>query len=223
MYSMTHLIRKSISDVTRPALRNVLLRSVAIAIAILVGLWFLLRHFADQGIETGYGWLDTGLELVSSLGLFVGAIYMIPAVTTLVTGLFLDGIAKAVENHHYGATYVGKEMSFAQGLFATLRFTGVVVIANLFALILLFVPLINIFIFLVVNGYLLGREYFELAALRHMDQQTCKATRKKHSGRIFMLGMAISAYLAIPFVNLTTPLFATALMVHYVRKLKTAV
>jgi CysZ protein len=220
---MTHLIRKSIADVTRPALRNILLRSVAIAIAILMGLWLLLRHFADQGIETGYGWLDTSLELVTGLGLFVGAIYLIPAVTTLVTGLFLDGIAKAVEKHHYGVAYVGTEMSFVQGLLATIRFTGVVVIANLFALILLFVPLINIVIFLLVNGYLLGREYFELAALRHMDQETCSALRKKHGGRIFVLGLVIAGYLAIPFVNLTTPLFATALMVHYVRKLNTAV
>ena len=64
------------------------------------------------------------------------------------------------------------------------------------------------------NAYLLGREYFELVALRHVDGLTAKRLRLRYSGRIFVAGLVIAAFVAIPIINLLAPLFATAFMVH---------
>ena len=65
-----------------------------------------------------------------------------------------------------------------------------------------------------VNGYLLGREYFEFAALRYRSETDAKDMRAKHSGTVFAAGLVIAGFLAIPILNLATPLFAAAFMVH---------
>jgi len=69
-----------------------------------------------------------------------------------------------------------------------------------------------------VNGYLLGREFFEFAAMRFRPPAEARAFRSKHSSTVFMAGLLIAGFLAIPFVNLLTPLFAAGLMVHLHKK-----
>jgi CysZ protein len=38
--------------------------------------------------------------------------------------------------------------------------------------------------------------------------------RKRNRGTVFIAGLFIAAFVSIPIVNLATPLFAMALMVH---------
>jgi CysZ protein len=97
-----------------------------------------------------------------------------------------------------------------------------VLLVNAFALPLVLVVGFGFLIFLVANAYLLGREYFELAALRHHDPVTVRRMRARHSATIFAAGLAIAAFLAIPVVNLLAPLFATGLMVHLRRRIAMA-
>ena len=79
---------------------------------------------------------------------------------------------------------------------------------------LLFVPGINIIAFLLVNGYLFGREFFEFAAMRYRSEDEVRQMRSKHRGTIFLAGLVIAAFLSIPLLNLLTPLFAAGMMVH---------
>jgi CysZ protein len=69
-------------------------------------------------------------------------------------------------------------------------------------------------IFFLANAYLLGREYFELVAMRFHPVAESKMLRRAHRGRVFVAGMFIAAFVSIPIVNLATPLFAAAFMVH---------
>ena len=68
--------------------------------------------------------------------------------------------------------------------------------------------------FLVATAWLLGREYFELAAMRFRPPREAKALRKRHATTVFVAGLIIAAFVSIPIVNLATPLFAMAKMVH---------
>jgi uncharacterized protein involved in cysteine biosynthesis len=61
---------------------------------------------------------------------------------------------------------------------------------------------------------LLGRQYFEFAAMRFRPPAEAKALRKTHATYIFVAGMAIAVFVSIPLVNLATPVFAMAYMVH---------
>ena len=69
-------------------------------------------------------------------------------------------------------------------------------------------------IFFLASAYLLGREYFELAAMRHRPVIEAKELRKMNQSTVFLAGMFIAAFVLIPIVNLATPLFAMAFMVH---------
>ena len=100
-----------------------------------------------------------------------------------------------------------------------LRFAVLSIAVNLVALALLFVPGLNLVAFLGANGYLFGREYFELAAMRFRSAGDARAMRQRHSLSVFLGGLVIAAFVSIPLLNLFTPLFATALMVRLHRRL----
>ena len=87
------------------------------------------------------------------------------------------------------------------------------------SLALLFAPVVNIVAFLGANGYLLGREYFELAAMRFRPPAEARAMRLHYQGRIFLAGLIIAGFVAIPVLNLCTPLFATAFMTRVHKRL----
>jgi CysZ protein len=82
------------------------------------------------------------------------------------------------------------------------------------ALFLLFIPGVNLVAFFLVNGYLLGREFFEFAAMRFRSPDEAREFRVKHALTVFLAGLVIAAFLAIPLLNLLTPLFAAGMMVH---------
>ena len=96
----------------------------------------------------------------------------------------------------------------------SLKFLGVVILGNLLALALLFVPGINLIAFFVINAYLLGREFFEFAAMRYRSEAEARALRSHYGVTVFLAGLLIAGFMPIPLVNLLTPLFAAALMVH---------
>mgnify|MGYP006433068489 FL=1 len=70
------------------------------------------------------------------------------------------------------------------------------------------------FVFYSVNGYLLGREYFELVALRRLGPAEATALRKRNGFKLFMTGALIAFLLTVPVVNLLAPIIATGMMVH---------
>ncbi|RVB30497.1 sulfate transporter family protein, partial [Mesorhizobium sp. M7A.F.Ca.CA.001.07.2.1] len=139
---------------------------------------------------------------------------LIAPVTAVVAGLFLDDIAEVVERTDYPGDPTGRAMPALRSLVLSARFLGVVILGNIVALLLLLVPGVNIAAFFIVNGYLLGREFFEFAAMRFRGEEEARALRRHYAGTVFLAGLLIAAFLAVPLLNLLTPLFAAAVMVH---------
>jgi CysZ protein len=166
------------------------------------------------GLPDWAGWFGVIAALVAGIGLALALALLIAPVTALVAGLFLDDVAEAVERETYPQDPPGRAMPALAAFVTTLKFLGVVLLGNLVALLLLLVPGVNIGAFFIVNGYLLGREFFEFAAMRFRSEAEAKALRRRHAGTVFVAGLAIAAFLAVPLVNLLTPLFAAAMMVH---------
>ena len=101
-----------------------------------------------------------------------------------------------------------------QSIGVALRFFFVVLLVGLVALFLLLIPGVNLIAFYAGNGYLLGREYFELAAMRHVPQSEARALRKANRLTVFLGGVIIAGIASVPILNLITPLFATGFMVR---------
>ncbi len=196
-----------------------LFTSLGLTIALLVLVWLVLtRLFAAyleaHTISGAYPILDTIVFFLTGLGLVVGLAYLVPAVTALVAGYFLDDAAALVEREHYPDAPPGQPLSIGRALLYGARFAALSVMVNIVALLLVFIPGVNLVAFFAANAYLLGREYFELAAARFVPMPEAAALRQRHRGSVFLAGLMIAGLVAIPFLNLLTPLFGIALMVH---------
>jgi CysZ protein len=205
---------RALAQVFSQPFRRVLWMSLATTIVVLA-LFGAGAQWALNALPTfGTAWLDTTLEWVARFFAVIVLIPLVHPVVSLVAGLFLERIAATVEARDYPADPPGRDQSLMQSLLVAIRFTAVLIVVNLIALPFYLVPGVNLALFWIVNGYLLGREYFELVALRHMDIESARKLRRRHGLRIFIAGVAVAAFATVPFLNLLSPLFATAFMVH---------
>ena len=211
---MTAAASLALGDLFSPPFRSVLVKSLLFALAVLAAMWIALGWLLDYFLTLPWPWLESAIEIASAVGLVIGLGFLIAPVTSLFAGLFLDDVAEVVETTHYPDEPAGRALPVAQALAATARFTAIVLLVNLIAFPLVFFLGFGFLVFLGANSYLLGREYFELAAQRFHPRPLARELRLRHSGEVFMAGGAIALFLAIPFLNLLTPLFATAFMVH---------
>src|SRR3990172_5557289 len=168
---------QAFQELFTPPFRAVLVKCVGLTVGLLVLL--------VVAIVWGFGyfvqwpdWIETTIEWVRGLALVVGSIFLIPPVTSLVAVLYLDDIAAQVEGKNFPADTPGKELPALQAIGLALKFFIVVLLVNILALFLLLVPGVNLIAFYLGNGYLLGREYFELAAMRHLAPQEAKKLRR---------------------------------------------
>jgi len=188
---------------------------VAVAVATFAALWLTVATVLVNTALFDWRPLNWLLDLLGGLAVLGLSWLLFPAVVTLMTGFFLERIAAAVEALDYPGRGPPRRQPIAETMAAMLRLTGLTLVLNLLALpIYLLVPGINLFLFLGLNGYLLGREYFEVVALRRLDAAAARAVRYRFGGRIFLGGVVIAALFAVPFVNLVAPVIATAFMVH---------
>jgi len=210
-------ISRSVSQLFSAPFRAVLWKSIGLTIALLVGLWFVMEALVSTFLMPFLGpwpWVATAVSWIFGAGLVVGMGFLIAPVTSIFAGVFLDDVAETVECTHYSDDPAGRALPLATSISIALKFFGLVVLGNFVALILVLFLGLGVIVFFVVNGYLLGREYFQFAALRHVTVEQADSLREQNSGTIFLAGLVIAALLSIPFVNLLTPLFAGALMVH---------
>ena len=209
---------QAFKDLFTPPFRAVLLKCVGLTIGLLALLIILLEglfgHFVDWP-----AWIETTVEWLGGLALVVGSIFLIPPATSLMAGLYLDDIAKEVERVYYPSDPPGKELPTLAAIGVGLKFCLVVLLVNLVALFLLLVPGINLIAFYIGNGYLLGREYFEMVAMRHMPPEEARGLRMANMGYVTLCGLIIAGLASVPILNLLTPLFATAFMVHVYKSL----
>jgi len=211
-------------DVFSPALRRILWKSIGLTVALLVLVWVVLTRLLDTFIDhhhlsASYPILDTLTVFLAGFGLFVALIYLLPAVSAIVAGYFLDDVADVVERGGYPADPPGRPLPFGKAIVSGLRFGALSLAVNLVALLLLFVPGINIGVFFAANAYLMSREYFELAAGRFWKPDDVKRLRSEHRGTVLAAGIVLAALVLVPVLNLVTPIFGAAMMVHLHKRL----
>lgn len=211
-----------------PAFRRVLLLGLALTFLLLVavyaGFLALIQWIVPETIEIPMvgpvGGLDTLLSLGSLLFMIGLSIFLMVPVAAAFTGLFLEDVAAAVEARHYPhlppAPGLGRWDAFSDSV----NFVGVLILVNLVALVLFFfVGPFGTVLFWAVNGFLLGREYFQIAAMRRFGRQGAKDLRSRHALTIWAAGTLMAAPLSIPLVNLLIPVLGAATFTHLVHRL----
>ena len=225
---------KALEQLLSPPFRSVLLKSIALALVLLVALGIGLHRAIAWLIGGGGGWLEVALggnahgpinalewvlTIAAGFGLVAGAIFLMPAVTSVVGGLYADEIADIVEREHYPADRPGTAVPISRALIEGVKAALLALVVYLIALPFLLFAGIGAIIFFIATAFLLGRVYFELAAMRFHPVAEAKRLRRAYQGSVFLAGLMIAAFVSIPIVNLATPLFGTALMVHVHKRL----
>jgi len=169
---------------------------------------------------------EVATPFTAARGLALGAMLVLSAflmfpVSAMFVNLSLDRIVQAVEARHYPDLAAARPMGLGEAIRGGLSFTLVVLGVNLVALIFYlasgpFAPLI----FWAVNGYLLGREYFELVALRRLEANAMRRLRKRHGWRIWLAGALMAVPLSIPVLNLLVPVVGVATYTHMFHRLR---
>jgi uncharacterized protein involved in cysteine biosynthesis len=225
---------KALAQMFTPPFRAVLIKSIGLAILVLIifgiGLHRLLGWLA--GVGEGYleGVTGPGMAtplhallwlfaILAGFGLVAGAVFLMPTVTAFVASFFSDEIAAEVEHMHYPADPPGVPISLTRATIEGIKTGLLALLVYLIAMPFVLFAGLGFLIFFVANAYLLGREYFLLVAMRFHAVEEAKALRKLHHATIFTAGLFIAAFVSIPILNLATPLFGTAFMVHMYKRL----
>src|SRR3546814_7335748 len=148
----------------------------------------------------------------------VASFFLFPAVMVTFMALLLDVIAQAVERRYYPNLPPARPQPLREALFGNVIFVLVTLILNLLALpfylVLIWIPPLNLLLFYLLNGYLLGREYFEMVAVRRLDLAGAKRLRRDFRGRVVLAGAVNAFLLHIPLVKLVTTMIDTAFMLQ---------
>lgn len=207
--------RKALHVIFDPAFRGVLMKSLLLTLVLFAALFFGAQYGLAYLPQFQWEWLNTAIDWLTSLLVIIGLFFLGAPVAALFASLFLDDIAEAVEKNDYPADPPSAGTPFWRGLAAGLRLSLWVIVFTLVLLPFNFLlPGFGTAATLAVNGWLLGREFFELAALRHMSQSAARALRRRHTFGVWAGGALLALLSLIPFVNFFAPLFGAAFMVH---------
>ena len=208
---------KALGQLTDPKFQRVIWTGIGVS-ALVFGLlwwavWIVITN--TQVFDSWWlGWLETILDWLGGVAVILFTWLLFPAVASVVIGLLMEVIVTAVENKHYPELPPAPGASKGTTLMSAIKLLFTMVIVNIVLLVFLLIPPVFPFVFYAANGYLLGREYFELVALRRVDLQEAKRLRRENRRQIVLAGVVVALLLTVPVVNLAAPVIGVAVMVH---------
>ena len=220
---MINLFLISFSQLPDPAFRRVMVKAILLSVFVFVFLaiivWFVLS-------ETNFFtfWLfEAFADIFGGITAIVIAWLLFPTLASFFITLFLEDIVEAVESRYYPDTLLEKINNPSAMFIISLRFTVIALFLNILAIPFYFFtiwfPPLGIFVFYCLNGYLLGREYFELVALRQIKMEDIPSIRQSNRWQLFLFGSVTTFLFTIPVINFLAPILGVTGMTHLFRKL----
>lgn len=211
---------KTLGQLPTAPFQRVLWLSIAGSLATAIALWFALNTTLNHTDFIGLAWLDWIADILGSLAAVVLLILLLPAFVGLIASFMLESICRAVEARHYPHLPDARAQSIMEAVIIGLRFAAILIVLNILLLPLIFFPPVYFVVGWALNGYLLGREFFELVACRRLVPTEIRTLRRKHRLSTMAAGLVIAVVAVIPIVNLILPLFGTAFMLHTFQRVR---
>lgn len=220
---------KSVAQFDDPKFRRVLWRGLGLTIVLLIAACLLVNFGINQLLSSAWAanligdqsWLGALINIGGVLFTIALSIWLMVPVTSAIIALFLDEVAQAVEARHYPHLPKQTATKLQDQILVGIRFLGILLLANVGALILsMIVPLLAPFVFWATNGYLMGREYFQMAAMRRMPRAQAQELFQRHQGSIWTAGILMAIPMSIPLVGLFIPILGAATFTHQFERLR---
>ena len=216
----------ALAQMSDPRFRGVLLRGIGLTLLLLVGLyafafWGIAWLVPDTMSLPWIGEIGISDALISwgSLVLMFGlSVFLMVPVASAFTGLFLDEVADAVEARHYAHLGPAPNVGLMDNIRESLIFLVIIIVANLAALVFYFTPLAP-FVFYGLNGFLLGREYYRMIAVRRLGRQEAGKSFRRNLITVWVAGALMAVPLSVPLINLLVPILGVATFTHIYHRL----
>lgn len=210
----------------QPGIRRLVWRAAVAALAAMAALTVLLalglppliRAIPDSGI----GWLDQAIDWAAGISLpFVAIIaiwWVFPALMAAILSIFVDEVVEIEERRVWPGRIGGRRVSLlgelGRALWVGIKMIAVHLMLVPFYILLLFTAVGPVVLYLAVNGWFLGAEFFALVALRHDPPQRAAELLRRWRPQIWAAGLVMAAVALVPVVNLVSAVFAAALATH---------
>lgn len=220
MISAVRALALGILDLFRPRIFAVVATGVALTLGLFIALqalaFWALRAWGPEAISLPWlGRVPIGEALSwGSLALFpLMSLFLAAPVAASFAGLFSEQVSERVEVAHLYPR--GRGLGFLDGLSDSLVVLGAVVLVSVAVLVVTpFVGPLAPVLFYGANGWLLGREFFHMAARRHLPAEGADALRRDRGGAVTALGIGIALLLTVPLLNIVVPVLAAAAYTH---------
>ncbi len=220
---------KALGQLGDPRFRSVLLRGLALTLGLLAaltaglvwGVGWLVGDTVTLPLLGEVAWVDDVLSWAFLALMLVLSVFLMVPVAAGFVSVFLDEVADAVEARHYPELAPAGEVTILDGLRDGAAAIGLLIVANVIALALtLIFPPAGLPVFYAVNGLLLGREYFTVAAMRRVGRLGAADLRRRHTPTIWAAGVLMALPLTVPVLNLLVPILGAATFTHIFHRLE---
>jgi len=218
----------ALGQMADPRFIRVLWRGVALSLGLLFAigliLWLGVEALVPGSVTLPFIGTVGGLGIAATIGVIftmsLASVFLMVPVAAAFSALFLDEVAEAVEGQHYPGQ-PGRPLTLSEGLADSAVLFLVMVGISLVALALsFFLGPFGPVLFWALNGWLLGREYFLMAARRHLPRDQARALMRRHAGTLWLAGTLMAAPLSLPLVGLFIPVLGAATFTHLFQRLR---
>jgi len=211
----------ALRSVFAPGMMVIFIWSVLLAIGVLGGFIAGTGMAVDWFAQTMQNqWLAPYMSWLGGIGATMLAWFLFPGIMPVIINFFDDRIAHIIERQDYPGVIQPTQQPFWPELWHDVRFTCMAILLNILVLPLYLLPGLNLFLFYLLNGYLLGREFFIMAARRHMPVEQAEVMRKRYGRSILIAGIGLVLLATLPILNLFAPFWGIAVMVHLFHRLE---
>lgn len=204
-------------------IRRVLLRALLVTLLLFAGLaWGVFKGIGLIETAGWPAWLrdfwaagagDAAAVLLSMLLTWLG----FTSIATAVMAMWQDEIIVAVEQRYYPAANghaLGFGVEMAMGGRAAIRVALINALLLPAYLVLLFTGIGPLILFIIANGWALGREYLEAVAARHVALGESRAWPGQHKWDSWGIGILTAGLFAVPVLNLVAPMLGAMMATH---------
>ena len=204
---------KTFTSLKKANLFGLMFASALLALVLVLGAVGSATWTADHFVTIERGWLNALFNWTVGILTGIGGWFMLPVLTVLISSLFQETAIQRVERFYYPDAVRREVLKFWPELWHDLKFTGWAVFLNILIL-PLYVFGIGLAASILLNSYLLGREFFESAAGYHLGKTSARELGLRHKKAIYGGGFVITLMALVPLLNLFVPILAIVWMVH---------
>jgi CysZ protein len=211
--SFVILARKTLHSITNRKMLGLMLLCAALGVLVVLALVLGITWLTADLVALKRSWLDTAINWVVGAVLGIGGWFMLPVLLILISAAFQEITINKVEQDEYPEEMRAEQPHFWTDLRHDIRFTLKALLLNLLVLPFYFIG-VGFLLSVILNSYLLGREFFENAAGYHLGKPRARELGRRYKKLVYGSGLVITLLTLVPVANLFSPIIAVVWMVH---------